>query len=134
MLVNVPPTCARSSTVSTAENWPRNPVAPTTVCRSGVLTVTCGGGGGGGAGFALLRHACSPAKAAITTAMTATAAARPHRRRVAVGWVSLDVSVCSETAASSILKFVIGATFLAALFAQRKERALSVLVAAAPGG
>ena len=46
--VRVPPTCARSSTLSTAENWPRKrPVACTVRC-SGRLTVTCGGGGGGG--------------------------------------------------------------------------------------
>ena len=46
MAVSVPPTWARSSTLSTAANWPRNRPVAWTACCSGTLTVTCGGGGG----------------------------------------------------------------------------------------
>jgi hypothetical protein len=41
----VPPTCARNSTRSIAENWPRKPARVSTSRRKGSLTVTCGAGG-----------------------------------------------------------------------------------------
>ena len=42
--VSVPPTCARNSTRSIAENWPSKPIRVSTSRASGLLTVTCGGG------------------------------------------------------------------------------------------
>src|SRR5580692_6742822 len=72
MAVSMPPTCARNSTVSTAENWPRRMVVLATVSRRGELTVTRGGGGSDVAGVALLRHALSPAPREPRTARTTT--------------------------------------------------------------
>ena len=43
--VSLPPTWARNSTLSTAENCPRKIVVPATVACSGWLTVTFGGAG-----------------------------------------------------------------------------------------
>src|SRR6267378_5462982 len=44
--VSVPPTCARSSTCETAENWPRKPSRVSRFCKSGLLTTTCGSAAG----------------------------------------------------------------------------------------
>src|SRR5580692_5323113 len=81
MAVSMPPTCARNSTVSTAENWPRRMVVLATVSRRGELTVTRGGGGSGVAGVALLRHALSPAPSEASAATRAAAKTNPLLRR-----------------------------------------------------
>jgi hypothetical protein len=67
MPVSVPPTCARSSTCETAENWPRKLRRVSSFSISGLLTTTRGSEAGGAfAAFALpcgeyLSHAATSA-------------------------------------------------------------------------
>ena len=79
--VRVPPTCARSSTLSTAENWPRKRPVACTVCCNGRLTVTCGAGGGGASGCRSASQARPAATATSAATMPATPRARHRLRR-----------------------------------------------------
>ena len=86
--VRVPPTCARSSTRSTAENWPRNPSRCSTSRCKGWLTVTTEVGVGG-ATARLPRWGARPSQAKVGQALQlrrapspSIATARPCRRFV----------------------------------------------------
>src|SRR6516225_6051776 len=81
--VSVPPTCARSSTCETAENWPRKPNCVSRSCTNGLLTTTSGSAAGRVSAELRLapeEYLCHPATSAIPARPAAThslADARP---------------------------------------------------------
>src|SRR5215813_120925 len=101
--VRVPPTCARSSTCETAENWPRKPNRVSMSCASGLLTTTCGSAAGGAPAelpLALgeyLSHAPTNTTPASPAAIHSLADVRPLLRCPLPSCRSSDVSCVSVT-------------------------------------
>src|SRR6516162_4357840 len=110
--VSVPPTWARSSTWSTAENWPRKPSRESSSRTSGLLTLTCGAGGSA-AGPVLAMASVSRREYAAhpiaTAAITIPARIQPLARdRLSVGGTAdrVSASVCSSSSCITLLLFI----------------------------